>query len=135
MKKTSMLNPVKSLGYRKFYSSSSTRPTSSSSSFISSPNSFVRKYSVDQGNLRPFWKSEKVPHILNCSTSLIKFLQDFTNYRKKTNRVFSFSFRPLTNILKHRNHKWDLQAIIFFLFFFFHFFFYISPRMIILVFG
>ena len=33
---------------------------------------------------------------------IYKFLKDFTNHRKKTNRLVVFSRRPLSNILKYR---------------------------------
>ena len=40
-----------------------------------------------------------------------KFFKDSTKGRKKTNRVATFSCRPLSNILKYRDHKWDLPII------------------------
>ena len=35
---------------------------------------------------------------------IYKFFKDFTNHKKKTNRVIVFSSRPSPNILKYRTH-------------------------------
>ena len=42
---------------------------------------------------------------------IYNFFRDVTNHRKKTNRAVVFSSRPLTNILKYRNHRWNLPTI------------------------
>ena len=39
------------------------------------------------------------------------YQQDFTNHRKKTNRVVVFSRTLSPNILKHSEHQWDLPII------------------------
>ena len=40
---------------------------------------------------------------------IYKLFQDFTNHRKKANRVVVvFSSRPFPNILKYSDHQWDL---------------------------
>ena len=36
------------------------------------------------------------------------FFKDFTNYRRKTNRAVVSSFRLFPNILKYRDHGWEL---------------------------
>ena len=46
----------------------------------------IRRSAVDREDLKPYSKSEKRP-------------KDFTNHRKKTNRVVVFSSRPFPNIL------------------------------------
>ena len=35
----------------------------------------------------------------------------FKDHRKKTNRVVVFSSRPFPNILKYRDHRWNLSTI------------------------
>ena len=42
---------------------------------------------------------------------IYKFFKDFTNHKKKTNRVVAFSCRPSSNIFKYRDHQWDLPTI------------------------
>ena len=48
---------------------------------------------------------------LTRNSIIYKSFKDFTNHRKKTNRVVVFSSRPLPIILKYRDHQWDLPAI------------------------
>ena len=86
MKKTNMPNPVKS--------------NISSATYWVAQNllkalailldTTVRRSGVDREELKPYWKSEKRSHF---SVSY-KFLEDFTNQRKKTNRVVVFNCRP-----------------------------------------
>ena len=38
-------------------------------------------------------------------------LIEFTNHRQKTSRVVFLSFRPLTNIIKYRDHRSNLPTI------------------------
>ena len=78
---------------------------------------------VDQEDIKPYWKSEKrlyknVTFFLISSTVLginnpiiYKFFKDFTNHKKKTNRVVLFSCRPFLNIFKYRDHQWNLPTI------------------------
>ena len=60
---------------------------------------------------------ETILEIRNSHISLIsksityRFFKDFTNYRKKANRVVVFSRKPLLNILKYRNNGCDLPTI------------------------
>ena len=66
-------------------------------------NTTVRRSAVDRKDLKPNWKSEKkkATYIQVINKSIIyKFFKDFTNRRKKTNRVAVFSCRPFPNILK-----------------------------------
>ena len=72
----------------------------------------VRISAVHWEDLKLYWKSEKRPYFSRWSTILIfKFIKDLTNYRKKTNRVVVFSSRPFSNILKYRDHQYDLPTI------------------------
>ena len=56
LKKTSMPNPVKTLGYIKCHSSSSPRPVKSPAILL---DTTVRGPAVDLEDLKPYWKSEK----------------------------------------------------------------------------
>ena len=75
----------------------------------------VRRSGVDWEDLTPYWKSENRPPFSRWSTilsfSFSKLFKDFTNYRKKINRVVVFSRRPFPNILKYRDHWWNLPTI------------------------
>ena len=42
---------------------------------------------------------------------IYKFFKDFTNHRKKTNRVVVLSSRPFMNILKYRDYQRDYPII------------------------
>ena len=42
---------------------------------------------------------------------ICKFFKDFTNDRKSTNKVIAFSCRSLPNILRYRDHTWNLPTI------------------------
>ena len=65
----------------------------------------VRKSAVDQEDLKPYWQSEKSPHFSRW------VFKDFTNHRKKSNRIVVFSSRPFPSILKYWDHQWDLPKI------------------------
>ena len=39
---------------------------------------------------------------------IYKFFKDSPNYRKMINRMVVFSNRPLSNIPKYKDHRWDL---------------------------
>ena len=63
----------------------------------------VRRSAVDQEDLKPYWNTEKNPTFLQVINNFIiyKLFKDFSNHRKKTNRVVVvFSCRPFPNILK-----------------------------------
>ena len=100
VKKTSMSNPVESLGYIKCYSSSSLKP--------------IQRY---RDSLRYKWQKiccwlsrpktileirKKTTFLLVINKSIIcKFFKDFTNPRKRTNRAIVFSCIHFSNILKY----------------------------------
>ena len=74
-------------------------------------DSGLRRYAVDQEDLKPSFKSEKKATFLEViSKPIYKFSKDFPNYRKKTNGVV-FSRRPPQNILKYGDRRWDLPTI------------------------
>ena len=100
VKKTSIPNFVESLGYIQCYSSSCPRPVKSSSDSI---RHNFRRSAVDGEDVKSYWKSENL--------IIYKFFKGFTNHRKKTNRTVVFSSRPFPNILKYRDHQWDLSTI------------------------
>ena len=60
-----------------------------------------------------YWKSENRPHFSRLSISLLltSFFKDSTNHKKKTNRTVVFSHRPLPNILKYWDRRWDHPTI------------------------
>ena len=47
----------------------------------------------------------------NLNPIIYKLFKDFTNRRKKTNWAVAFSCRPSPNILKYKDHRWDLLTI------------------------
>ena len=109
VKKTSMPNPVKSLGYIKCYSSSSPRP-------VKSPSNSIRYncHKICSWSRRPktiLETRKKATFLYRINNPIIyKFFKDFTYHRMKTNRVIVFSCRPFPNILKYRD-RWDLPTI------------------------
>ena len=88
VKKTSMPNPVKSLGYIKCYSSSSPRPVKSPSNSIIYTT--VRSSTVDREDLKPYRKSEK-GHI-SLSDQQSCYLQVFQR----------LDYRPFNEYFEHR---------------------------------
>ena len=94
VKKTSMLNLVKSLGYIKCYSSSSTNLLKALAILLDATD---RKSAVDWEDLKPSEKSskpqkkkkKKKEHISlgDQQAYYLQFFVDFTNNRKKTDRV------------------------------------------------
>ena len=109
-KKTCMRNPVKSLGYIKYNSSSSTR-------FNKCPANFIRhtlfkalllygktlNYTENQKKCSIFQDDQQAP----CEN----FFKDFANNGKKTYRELAFSHRPLSSIRKHRGQRTDFPII------------------------
>ena len=92
MKKTSMSNPVKSLGYLKCYSLSNPEPVKRTDNSIRDNCKKIRSW------------SRRPKSILEI---IYKF-KDFTNHRKKANRAEVFSIRHFPNILQYRDYRWDL---------------------------
>ena len=84
MKKNNTPNPVKSLQHIKCYSS----PDLLNALAILS-GTVIRRSAVDREFLKPYWNSEKKAIFLWLINKPIiyKFLKDFTNHRKKTNRA------------------------------------------------
>ena len=105
MKKASMPNSVKSLGHIKWYSSGSPRPVKSLSSSI--------RYDcqICSWSRRPKTILESTFLSVINNPFICKFFKYFTNHRKKTNRAIVFSCKPFPNILKYRDHQWDLPKI------------------------
>ena len=67
---------------------------------------------VDREDLKLYWKSEKDHISLGDQQSCyLQAFQDFTNYRKKSNRAVVFGSRPFPNIFKCRDHRWNLTTI------------------------
>ena len=87
VKKTSMSNSVESLGYIKCYSSSSPRL------FKSPSNSII-------------YNCQKI-----CSWSRIPKTIMEIKKRPQFSRTVVFNCRPFPNILKYKDHWWDLQMI------------------------
>ena len=71
VKKTSMLNPVKSLGYIKHYSSSSPRPVKSHSNSIRYNCQKICSWSRILTSRKPYWKSEKRTFLLMINNPII----------------------------------------------------------------
>ena len=110
MKKTSMPNPVKSIGYIKYYSSSSPRPVKSPSNCITYNCQKICSWSRRPKTILD-WKSAKRPHVSKWSTILLftSFWKTFTNHRKNTNRAVVFGCRLFPKIPKYRDHQLDLS--------------------------
>ena len=59
-------------------------------------------------------KTKTILEIRNLGHQQFYYLQVFkyyTEHRKRTNRMVVFSFRPFLNILKYRDHQWNLPTI------------------------
>ena len=110
VKKTSMPNPVKSLGYIKCYSSSSPKPFQSPSIFIRYNCKKIWSWSRRLKTILEIRKMGTFLLVINNSI-ICKFSKNFTSGRKKTSRAVVFSFRPFFNSLKYRDHRWNLPAI------------------------
>ena len=111
VKKTSMPNSVESLGYIKCYSSSSgLRPVKSPSSSIRHNCQKICSLSRRPKTILEIWKKATFPLVIN-NPIIYALFKDFTNHRKKTNRVVAFSSRPFPSILKYRDHKWDFPTL------------------------
>ena len=107
VKKTCVPNPVKSLGYIKCYFSSSPRPVKSPSNSIRYNCEKTCSWSRRPKTMLEIRKKTTFLEVINNSI-IYKLFKDFTNHRKKTNRVVVFSSRPFSNILKYREYWWNL---------------------------
>ena len=110
VRKTSMSNSVKSLGYIKRYCSSSPRTVKSPSISIRHNCQKICNWSRRPKTILEIRKKTTFLKVIS-NPIIYKFFQDFTNHRKKTNRAVVFSSRPFRNIPKHRDHCWDLPTI------------------------
>ena len=110
MKKTSMPNPVKSLGYMESYSSSSPRPAKSPSNSNRYNWKKICCWSRRPNTILEIRKKVTFLWVVNNPIAY-KFFKDFINYRKKTNWAVVFSCRTFLNILKYRQHQWNLLSI------------------------
>ena len=94
-----MPDSIESLGYIKYYSSSSPRPIKRSKNSIRQICSRARRPET----LLEIRKKATFLQLIN-KLIIYKFFTDFTNHGKKTNRAVAFSCRPFPNILKYRDH-------------------------------
>ena len=109
-KKTSIANPVKSLGYMKYYSSVSPGFVKSSSNSIRSNCQMICSWSRKSKTKLEIWKKATFLFVIN-KTIIYNFTTDFTNHTKKTNRTVAFSCRHFPDIFKYRGQQWDLQTM------------------------
>ena len=67
----------------------------------------VRRSTVDQEDLKSYWKSEKRQHFFGWSTTILftSFFKDFTKHGKKNNRAVRFSCGTFLSIFKYKNHS------------------------------
>ena len=110
VKKTSTPNSIKSLGYIECYSSSSPRPVKSSSNSIRHKCKMICSWSKRPKIILEIRKEATLLKVINNSI-IYKFFKGFTNHRKNINRAVVFSSRFFPNILKYRDHWWDLLTI------------------------
>ena len=81
-----MPNPVKSLGYIQCYSSCSPRPISNLAILS---DTTVRRSTVDQEDLKPYWKSENMPPFSRRSSLFTSFSETLlTAERRLTGQWF-----------------------------------------------
>ena len=99
VKKTSMLNSVESLEYIKYYNLSSPRPVKSPSNSIRHNCQKICSWSRRPKTVLKIRKKATFLKVIN-NLIIYKLFKDFTNHRKKTNRVIVFSYRHFPNILK-----------------------------------
>ena len=110
VKKTSMQNPVKSLGYIKCYSLSSPRPVKSPSNSISYNCQRICSWSRRPKNILEIKKKATFLYVIN-NPIIYTFFKDFTNYRKKTNRAVVFSCTPSPKFLNTWTNNETFQIV------------------------
>ena len=103
LKKTSMPNPVKSVGYIKCHSSSS--PSNSIRYNSQKICSWLR-------TSKTILKIRKWATFISVNNKpvIYKFFKDFTNERKKIYKAAVFSRTNFPITLKYKDHQWDLQT-------------------------
>ena len=110
MKKTSMPNPLKSMGNIKCHSLSSPRPGKRPSNSIRYNCEKISSLSRRPKTILEIRKKTTFLQVTN-NAIIYNLFKDFTNHRKKTNRAVVFSSRPFSNILKYRDHRCNLPTI------------------------
>ena len=110
VKKTSIPNYVKSLGYIKCHSWSSHRTVKSPSNSIRYNCENLYSWSRRPKTIPEIGKKGHIS-LGNQQSYYLQVFKDFTNRRKKTNRAVVFSGRSFPNIPKYRNHWWNLPTI------------------------
>ena len=101
VKKTCMPKPVKSLGYIKRYTAPVAPDLLQALAILS--DTTVRRSVVYWEDLKPYWKSAKRPQSYYFSKTLLTTERRLTGYR--------CSCSHFSNILKYRDHQWNLSAI------------------------
>ena len=98
VKKTSMLNPVKSLAYIRCYSLSSPRPIRSQSNSIRYNCQKICSWLRRSETILEIRKKATFLEVIKKSI-IYKLFQEFTNHSNKTNRAVNFNLRPLLKFL------------------------------------
>ena len=68
----------------------------------------VKRSAIELADLERYWKSGKSSHFSSWPNSKIKV---FASHRKEADRAVVFSYKPFPNILKSKEHRWDLSTI------------------------
>ena len=110
VKKTGMPTTAKSVGYIKYCSSSSPRPTESPRSSTRYNCQKICSWLRRPGTIQEIRKKDTFLEVVN-KTIIYKFFQDFTNHRKKTNRAVVFSAKPFPNTFKYKTHRLDIPTL------------------------
>lgn len=69
----------------------------------------IKKSTFKQEDLKPYWKPEKnISFITVINYRIIyKLYKILLRTKKKAYKTVKFSQRPLLNIVKHRDHRWN----------------------------
>ena len=110
VKRTRMLNSVKSLRFIKRCSSSSPKPIKSPSNSIRCNCQKICSWSRRPETILETRKNTTFFKMIN-KFIIFKNFKNFTNHGKKTNRKIDFSHRPFPNIFRHNNHRWKTRFL------------------------
>ena len=110
VRKASISDPVKEPWYIKCYSLIIPRPVKSPSNSIRCNCQKICSWSRRPKMIMKIRKKATFLLVINSSI-IYKLFKYFTNHRKKVNMVVVFSLRPFPNILKYKDHQWDLPII------------------------
>ena len=110
MKKTSMLNSVRSPRYTQCYSSSNSRPVTTASNTIRCNSQKIWSQSTRYEATLEIRQKGNFLEMINKAI-IYKFFKDFANQRKETSKMVALSHRPFSNICKYRDHRWELSTI------------------------